>query len=734
MIEEEALALMQNVTKLKYSNEQLEIMRHTNGMCILACAGSGKTTTLTHLLIKKILCGEIRDTSKLLVTTYSVVGKNELQERINSLASTFKLKQKIEIRTLHSSFFKLLNDLGLVNNNSILDIWDRARCLRDAIKKIGIKSEDDILQKIDGILSYQINNMLSNKELEKHVVYDHDIPIEKYADIINCFQKYKYYYEEKYVKGNKNVESLSCKPIAPKIDYDDLQLMLYDYTIRGEQYTDSSDNINRVILDYCRGVWDYFYIDEFQDISKIQFYILNKLIRKKDSLIVIGDDDQCIYKWRGADPTIIQNIGKTYNIDTLKISTNYRCGEKIIELANNVIKNIIFNRLNKKMLSYTPGGMVRICDTGFGNYYDMSLVVMNKINELLNNGVEESDISILCRNNVHGSILSDMLFNYRILHRCSKEMKFSGTQIIRDIKVCIEFCYNTNNHNIIILNLWKFIKFIGNAYAYTLSRIMAEKYLDLTSLLKSYLMFNGVKIDDSIKYVDLYEYGNSINNLSSYINDNIFKLYEILNIKDIYERFNKLINLYVENTNEFLYNSIDNSRYLYSAIKYCKEIMTKEGIDGLYNHISQSEKFESIVIEDRRQTINLSTMHGAKGKEWKYVFMLGVDAYSCPNYKYIQESLENGIKIDYIYDYIDQERRLFYVAVTRAKNELNLICECSHISPFMLESIYGNIDPYQANNYVINWAKKNGEHGLNLSYEVEKACNDNNIVVGYERC
>lgn len=679
-----------SITGVKYSKEQSDILSHKGGMCVVSCAGSGKTTLLTHLLAKRIKTGEIHNVEKLLVTTYSVAGKDELQSRVNKLLKQLGVDKKVEIRTLHSSYYKLLNDMGMVSYDRIIKPWERTKCLRDAVKESGLRLEEEDMNTLDSLISYQINNMLSDKELFEQYVYTLELPIHKYSEINKAF-------------GQKKFEL--CK--GGKLDYDDLQLKLF-LTLKGGEDVNSKGH---ALLQYCRSMWEHFYIDEFQDISKIQFAILQLMLQDEKKLVVIGDDDQCIYKWRGADPSIILNICGTYDIERFLLSTNYRCAGEIVKRANVGIRNNSSPpRLNKNMLPYNDGGEIKIHDIGDGNYYDMSVVALEKIKKLLSAGVEPENISVLCRNNIHGAILNDMLLSLRMIHRCSEDMRFYNAPVVRDIKVCLELSEHTYNHNLITSNLWKFVPYLNSKACNGLARIMKDSGISVTMMLKSYLEYIGVPIGDDIRSIRMDSRNYAIQGIAPSVNEGLYKLYNLLKVENEKERFTELVKHYVTCTSEFLYKNIDLARYMHGVVRYCVAIADNEGVAGLREHLRMSEQMACTEIEERRMTINLSTMHGAKGKEWEYVIILGADAYSCPSVVYLQKCAEEGMRIEDVSDYIEQERRLHYVAMTRAKRELLSICGIKNISPFMTEALGLDAKTDEQSAHIIQWVKDGGRY------------------------
>ena len=339
------------------------------------------TTTLCHLLAKRIIDGEIHDVRKLLVTTYSKAGSEELQVRVNDLLENMGIYTKVQIRTIHSMYYQILK--RITGRNPNVDTKKAAGALYQAVKECkqareqGVFFDDEDIRTLGSIFSYQLNNLMSDETVYNDSVFTLDISLDVYKALREGF------YANKKKAGVK--------------DYDDLQWDVYVLMMQHPEIREQIANI-----------WDYFYIDEFQDVSKLQYAILKMMLRYPDKLVVIGDDDQCIYEWRGADPNIILNICGTYDIARFFLSTNYRCAGEIVERANTGIKNNT-RRYEKEMKPYNEGGKITIVPSQNESYYDMAYKVLEKIRHLLRDGASPEEISVLCRNNAHGAILDALL-------------------------------------------------------------------------------------------------------------------------------------------------------------------------------------------------------------------------------------------------------------------------------------------------------------------------------------
>lgn len=683
----------------EFSDEQLRVLEHKGGMNITACAGAGKTSVLVALLAKRIITGEIQDTNRLLVTTYSVAGREELQQRVNDLLSKLGILSKVEIRTLHSSYYKLLKNLGKLGK--IGSNMQRTIALAQAMKKCNVRLEDDDTKTLDSLISYQVNNMMSDDALYNDYHYTLDLSMETYTKVRKAFAA------EKIQMGF--------------MDFDDLQLQLY-------VMLKNDENIRR----YVSSVWDYFYIDEFQDVSKLQYQILKYMLRDPKNLVVIGDDDQCIYEWRGADPNIILNICGTYDIERFILSTNYRCCGEIVKRANVGIQNNS-NRFIKQMKPYNDGGVINMLYTRNQSYFEMSKLAMNKVKELLLAGVKEEDISILCRNNAHGIIIDNMLSADGIVHRAAEDVQFHKNSVVKDLKACVEIGMNTYNFNYVQANLWKLISYFSYKNSTIIGKIMKDACCNFLQAVKLFMIqFCGASdsdFDDDIRVPDVKLSGIYGVNLSSASAESLVSIYNLVAQSDGVDGAQNMVNRYVKCTEGFLYKSDDSIKMLRGTSKYINSLLDV-GYDYYSDIMKKTETMSEFEVSSDRRCINLSTMHGSKGKEWKHVIILGVDGYSCPAVDRLGILMSDSGKSgdDSVSNFIEQERRLFYVAVTRAKEELTFVTDLGNISPFLLENL-GIIEKSDYNNgHIKNWADNGGYKSTDIDRYIEKVSDEIEVI------
>lgn len=689
---EKAKELLLKHTGIEYTEEQHKIMDCEDGMCIISCAGSGKTLSIVHLIVKRILTGKIKNVNRLLVTTYSVAGREELENRINKLLRELGVRSKVEIRTLHSAFLYMLKKYGGGGFGSIIKPWQRSDFIKQSAQNAGLRMDEEDLLKLDSLISYQVNNMYTDEMIYNDYTFDLDIPRVKYSSIAAGYRELK----------NR----------AGLIDFDDMQTIVFSLLRRDKD-----------AREMFRDIWDYFYIDEFQDVSKIQFEIIKMLLKDENKLVVIGDDDQCVYKWRGADPNIILNVCGYYDIWKHQLSTNYRCGAEIVKHAERGIRNNT-QRMVKEMKAFNEGGRI-VIDNSFKNMYGGSKAIYEHVLKLLKQGVKPEKIAILCRNNVHGVVLDDMINNISDTVT-SKEMRFGNNQIVKDLKVCVELSKETFNHNV-VKHLWKNVKFLKSSHAYSIAKIMSDNGCSNLVAIKSILVrIFDLRLEEGKDVKVLPTISNNHYKMQHNIHDTavqgLVDYYNILCLEDEIERANGLIGAYLNVTVDFMYKGEDRIRSLYGIVEHVIRLIGELGVDDFDNHVRVAEN-NAKVRDIKPNGITLSTMHGSKGKEWDHVIILADDNISFPSFQTIRELVSTDQEVEHISDYIEQERRLHYVAMTRAKKELRVYVNPENMSVYLAEAL-GIIEKKDSlNSHVIEIANNKGYNHSQLSKIEEVVAN-----------
>lgn len=676
-MEDKIIHELESCTGRKFSAEQYSILKHHGNACILACAGSGKTTVSISLIAKRIKTGEIKDTNKLIYTTFSKSGADDMKTRLNGLLDQMGMGYlNVQVRTLHSFFLSVLRTFGV--NNRIIKNSERTKLVKQACKDAGYTLKDDDLMIIDNLLSYQVNNLLTNKKLvESYVNTLEDLDVDTYTKINNGY------------RNLKNKDGV--------IDYDDMQYYLWLWLVKWAKSSDTNQSsLAKSVRDYCKAVYNDFYIDEAQDVSKIQFEIIRAIVTDPNdssvldkNLVFIGDDDQCIYEWRGSDPSIILTIGAQLNIPALVLSTNYRCSKEVVDYASHGIK-LNNSRYNKGMSAFNDGGSVKIYPATVNDLCSLSIIAMNQIKYWLSNGNKCGDIAVLSRNNFHQALLANMLLREGIYCDMTDDMKLTKSFMYNDVKMVMSLAEDSWKPDTTSSILWKLCRFIGIANSRAIGKFQDScglSFYDTIGYIVKHYIDKTVEFNKSLnisiqasKHLDYY-----ISKLSFDTRNDILTLYRTICMNNIEEKVRALLFQYIQATS-FLYKSDDRKRSIQGLVKYIINLIKKDGYENMNNFLRVTEQLEGGKMVIPGEKITLTTIHSAKGREWKNVIMFACDNVSQPSFDGIRKLVNDGIPLGDIYSNIDEERRLFYVGNTRAKENLFVITY-DKPSVFILEAL-----------------------------------------------
>lgn len=687
----EIITSMERITGRKFSDEQRKILEYHGNACILACAGSGKTTISVNLIAKRILTGEIKDVNKLIYTTFSKAGADEMKERMDKLMGQLGMGHiNVQVRTLHSFFLSVIRTFGL--NKRIINASERTKMVRQACKDAEYSLKDDDLMIIDNLLSYQMNNLLTNKKLvESYVNTLEDLTVEKYSIINASFRKQK--------------DDDNC------MDYDDMQYYLWLWLVKWQKSSNQVEKDTAVaVRNYCKAVYTDFYIDEAQDVSKIQFEIIKAIVSDPDNknkldknLVFIGDDDQCIYQWRGSDPSIILTIGAKFNMQTFVLSTNYRCLNEIVDYAATGIK-CNNSRFDKSMNAFNKGGSVKIYPSAKEDLCTLSIAALNQIKYWLSQGDKVSDIAVLSRNNFHLALLSNMLLREGIYCNMTEDMKLTKSYMYNDVKDIIALSEPTWKADLTAKVLWRLCRYMGANNSRIIASFQDSCALSLEDtlgwLLKHFVNKDldfSKKLNINMQAEQQMQY--QMAKLSKDTTDDMYMLYRTLSSGSREDKIRSLLYQYLQATS-FMYKSKDKNRSITGLVQYVINLMKKDGVDKMLEFMRVTEQLEGGKMVIPGDKLTLTTIHSAKGREWKNVIMFGCDNVSQPSFDGIYGMIQDDIPMSDIFENIDEERRLFYVGNTRAKENLFVI---TYLQPsiFILEALGAFKDKNGGNNATI---------------------------------
>lgn len=600
------------------NNEQKKAVLATKGaVLVTAGAGSGKTRVLTYRIAHLIDSGV--EPYNILAVTFTNKAAAEMKERVISLIKNDKANS-VWIYTFHSMCVQILRQNrnierfhGYTTNFSIYDTTDRERILKTLIAEQKIE-DDDYLSKINWHISERKNQNMTFGEYEQHISYYSDS-----ATIINLMQKY-----EQIMNANN------------ALDFD--SLLTYTYKLLIE---------NPDIKEYYQNKFEYIHIDEFQDTNAVQYDLVELLGEKHKNVFVVGDEDQCIYTWRGANAGHIFKFTNDYSpVTIIKLEQNYRSTKKIVDLANKIIKNNV-SRLEKKLWTEKDEGVRVEYKSQFTERYEANFVAEHIYNLVRYNGYKYSDIAVLMRLNALTRHIEEKFLEYNLPYKVFGGMKFYDRAEIKNLLAYLKLIVNpkdTSSFNRVI-NFPK--RGIGEVALHNLKDNMQENESPLDTILR---FDNNSPLSKSAlsKFLSFKAIINSLIIKSKELSLSEFLEYviDITGIKDAYSSGSE------ENINR-LYNL---SELVSSANEYQKN-NKNSGLEEYLQSVSLTSDIDD--YDDTKNLVTLATVHSVKGLEFKVVFIVGCEENIFPLKR--KDTSDSDI---------EEERRLMYVAITRAEERL----------------------------------------------------------------
>lgn len=599
------------------NDEQYQAVVCTEGpVLVSAGAGSGKTRLLTYRVAYLITeCGVPAD--KILAITFTNKAAGEMKDRIRKIAPDGDL---VTVCTFHSFCARMLRKYssflkGYKENFTIYSENDVAKLQKDIFKQMKIDDEST-RSNFKHNLSILKNENMTIDEYGRIFDYDKDI---------NDFVKFYRLYQGEMQKNNA-------------MDFDDL--LINFYTLIYE---------NQDVLDSIQNKYTYFSVDEFQDTNKIQYDIIKLLASKTNNLLIVGDEDQSIYGWRGANINNIFNFTHDFkDVKIFKLEQNYRSTKKILDRANLIIKNNK-NRLDKKLFTENGEGTDVFYYLAMNESDEADFVVQNIIRKHAS-GVPYNEIAILMRLNALSRTFEEKLLTYNIPHIMYNGFKFFERAEIKNVLAYLTAIVNPNDD----ISFSRIINFpkrgIGDTSIEKLDEIAIKNGTSLKDAVMNYeqeILPKALK--DKLKGLRdlLFDLETNIDQMGMYDfftymleKSNILKSFDLDNEQD-YERFLN-VNSLVNSVKEFEENNPDAT-----ILDYLESVTLSTAMD--------SDDGNGVVI---------ATVHGAKGLEFDTVFVVGCEEKIFPISRDDSEDLE-------------EERRLMYVAITRAKNDLILTSSSS---------------------------------------------------------
>lgn len=611
---------------MELNKNQKMAVEHLDGPClVLAGPGSGKTRVIAHRIIHMIENCNVAP-RRILAISFTKASSIDMKKRTMSLSNNEQIK-KVNFGTFHSSFFRILRRYSGVKLEDLISEVDRFKLIKSILKhlKISNYSDDDVSDVLSEI-SLVKNEMMKSSDFESQTFSQSE-----FQDIFRLYEK--------------------AKNAANKIDFDDMLILTYILLKKSPE-----------VLNIVRQVYKYILIDEFQDINRVQFEVIKLIAEPSNNVFAVGDEDQSIYGFRGARPDFMMDFEKYFeSAKCIVLDVNYRSRKNIVQLSQNLIKNNK-NRHEKNINSNrSESGEIRYIypkDTD-----DEANIIAKEIKSLVesenikeekkssNNEkklFEYSDFAVIYRTNRQARAFVDVFMDNRIPF------------VLKDSARSIYDHWVSQD----IISYLRIAANIGNNEDW--SRIIN----------KPFRYISKSAVSSALKSDDFFQ---------SLMNNSDIKDFQKKNLEELYDDLQYVRSLAPEYGISYIRSTLDYDRYI---LEYCHErkIKAKQIVEILDELETSAKSYKSIFdyfkhIENVREEIKkrtekkttsmdnietdgvvLTTMHSAKGLEFKNVYVAGVNDSVIP---FIPSDEEKPKDSNY-----EEERRLLYVGITRAKDNI----------------------------------------------------------------
>lgn len=599
---------------------QQKAVQQTEGpLLILAGAGSGKTRVLTHRIAWLIEEEQVNPWN-ILAITFTNKAAGEMRERVDKIVGDGS--GAVWVSTFHSLCVRILRryigQLGYESNFSIYDADDQKSVIKHIIKDMNIDTKQYKERMFLGKISAAKNELigpdgylLANSGFGEALI------------------------EKVYIAYQKRLAESNA------LDFDDL---LYKTVELFEKFPE--------VLDYYQERFKYIMVDEYQDTNTAQFKLISLLAKKYRNLCVVGDDDQSIYRFRGANIRNILNFEKQYpEAVVLKLEQNYRSTGNILKAANSVIANN-YGRKSKKLWTKREEGQ-RIVVKEVERDYNEAEYIAEKVKRKVEEGVNYREFAVLYRTNAQSRVLEEKFVLAGIPYRLIGGVNFYSRLEIKDMLAYLKTIENGRDDLMVrrIINVPK--RGIGAA---TVGKVQA--YAEKNQMPFFEALGDADRIPGIGKAADkLLAFYNSIIVYRSKLS--VMSLTSVL--KNIIEETRYVRLLEEEGTDE-AEGRIENIDELINKLQNYEEMTDEPTLSGFLEEVSLVADIDSTNTDDNQ--VLLMTLHSAKGLEFPYVFMPGMEEGLFPGYRTISSGKE---------DEMEEERRLCYVGITRAMEELTMV-------------------------------------------------------------
>lgn len=586
---------------MNFNKSQQTAIWHKDGpMLVLAGPGSGKTAVITHRTYNLIQNYQV-DASNILVITFTKAASEEMKERFLKLSK--EQRAQVTFGTFHAIFFMILKHAYHFTSDNIITGEQRYQMMRDIISnyQLEYKDESEFIEGIFGEIS-----KVKNNRIDINYYYSVQCGEEIFRKIFHDYQ-----------------EGLKRKRL---VDFDDM--LTYTYELFRER---------KDILSAWQRKYKYILIDEFQDINRIQYEIIQMLALPENNLFIVGDDDQSIYRFRGSIPEIMLNFEKDYpDAKRVLLDINYRCGTYILDTACNLISHNK-ERFEKKLTPFC-GDQTPVEYITFENRKDENLYLIHKISELLEQGMLLQEIAVLYRTNTQPRQLMEQLMEFHVPFKVKDQVQnIYEHWIARDLFAYMRIAAGVRERK-------EFLQIMNRPKRYIGRDSLSEQKVQWEAWKTFYQKQPWIA-----ERIEKLEYDiHMLERMNPYAAINYIR--KGIGYDEFLIEYSKLRSV----NKEELFDILDEIQF--GAKGFASYRQWEEHIKEYTDKMEQLAKQKQQCME----AITLATLHSSKGLEFEAVFLLDVNEGIMP---YKKAVLEKDI---------EEERRLFYVGMTRAKRKLSL--------------------------------------------------------------
>jgi DNA helicase II / ATP-dependent DNA helicase PcrA len=602
--------------------EQQRAVKATDGpLLIMAGAGSGKTRVLTHRIAYLIVEKRVNPYN-ILAITFTNKAAREMKDRIRKIMGG--AAEEIWISTFHSMCVRILrrdiDRIGYNRNFTILDSGDQQSVIKSILKEKNIDPKKFDPRAILGSISSAKNELITPEEYNKTTG-------DYYGNVVGEV------YEEYQKRLRKN----------QSLDFDDLIMLTIQLFHRVPD-----------VLERYQRKFQYIHVDEYQDTNKAQYLLVKQLANRFKNLCVVGDSDQSIYRWRGADIANILSFEKDYpNAQVILLEQNYRSTKRILLAANKVIENN-FNRKPKNLWTENPEGN-KISYYRAESEQREAQFVVGKIKEMTRDGKHKlSDVAILYRTNAQSRVMEEVLLKSNISYSIVGGTKFYDRKEIKDMLAYLRLVSNPDDDISLqrVINVPK--RGIGSS--------SFDKIADFAAM-------HDTSLHQALASVDLIGLSPKITKAAKEFHaliKNYTQMQEFLSVTELVEEILDKTGyremLKAEKSLE-AQSRLENLEELLSVTKNFEETSEDKSLVGFLTDLALVADIDSLDDDDeeKNDAVTLMTLHSAKGLEFPIVFLIGMEEGVFPHSRSLMEEAE-----------MEEERRLAYVGITRAEKNLFL--------------------------------------------------------------